>query len=557
MQHLLQELYGLGDSISNTPNRSVEPFKGQRNHKQPSQIESKPFKFKMNGWQRDIQHAFESGNPPAIIISASPAAGKTNPLMEGYANILLKHFRDGAHSSIPRILFITPRTQLAAQMAVDFQNDVILPLIIKLSGIKELTPKQQHSVLRYIKQNVIATITGKSNDRIESPQFKLKPVVAATYNKASEILKQYQNDYKYIIVDELQEYFPNPGKPIAIQPDQLNSLVKIIDTGMRGDHRLVLATGSVHYATLESFKDFLMKTYKRKVKILGSKTQTNRSKLALIPYSQMGSTIEVVKLIKSLAANSMTNNLFLLFVKKEKPLTQLSSISLIQELIKTLPVINKEWLVTAKVMKRSADEFLKNTKTNPITKNDINELLYFDISDLDKNEADASQYTNNNRVMDENNILYQSVLRGVGFIIGGMRDEPKKVIQSLFMAGKLHTLIATDAVGVGANVLAKRLFIPSFHKFEDGVFGPVNKSNLIQLLNRAGRNPGKIPNAAIYVRPQDLDYAREVLNSNPDTAPGQVDIELVLNKIKGQVYENSPTMVKLGLYIKSLFVGER
>jgi len=553
MQHILNELFGLGDNIGNVPNKRTDPFHHQRDRPTGGSIESHQVSFKMDSWQSDIQKMFESHSNDTLIISASPAAGKTKPLMNGYSNILQKEMRKGlSNKRFPRILFITPRTQLASQMAQDFLSEVVLP--ITLNMIKSDTDKDsftaddQRKVLHWIEDNMITTFAGSKVGDIRSPKFGLKPIVTATYNHASKLLKEYPREYQYIIIDELQEYLPNPGKPIVFDIDKLNDLITIVDKGMHPNHKLVLATGSVNMDVLERFQSFLEETYSKKVKIVGSNARTNRSKLTLIPFTEMRSSLQLSQLIKQLASNSMTNNLFLMFTVKEKPINQLSIVSTLQELVKILPIIHKDWMITASERTRSGTDFKSDQKRNPVTKQNLDTLGFFDLDNVVNKK-------NNDPTYNEDNLLFQCVIRGVGFIIGNQDDDQKSIVQSLFMEGKLHTMIASDAVGVGANVLARRLFIPTFHKFEDGVFGPVNASNLIQLLNRAGRNPGAIPYAAVYVAPEDIDFAKLVLSTEPGSAPGTVDIEVVLDKVKGHVADKHTKREKILNLFKEFFKG--
>jgi len=108
-----------------------------------------------------------------------------------------------------------------------------------------------------------------------------------------------------------------------------------------------------------------------------------------------------------------------------------------------------------------------------------------------------------------------------------MEDRQKAIVQKLFMGQKLYVLFATDAIGVGANVTSHNLFLPNFNKFEDGTFGKVNTSSLVQLINRAGRKgaAGGIPFANVYVRPEDLELARSVLEKDPRVAAGEISMD--------------------------------
>lgn len=48
-------------------------------------------------------------------------------------------------------------------------------------------------------------------------------------------------------------------------------------------------------------------------------------------------------------------------------------------------------------------------------------------------------------------------------------------------------------------------------------FNKMNDSNLIQLANRVGRDPSKIPYAFVYVNSLDAPHVAEALNSDPST----------------------------------------
>jgi replicative superfamily II helicase len=132
----------------------------------------------------------------------------------------------------------------------------------------------------------------------------------------------------------------------------------------------------------------------------------------------------------------------------------------------------------------------------------------------------------------ENNYLYQGVLRGVGVMIGKMDNRMKGTIQKLFRSGKIYMLLATDSLGIGANVLAQHIYIHSLEKPDEGGFAPIDRSSLIQLVNRAGRHPKKIPNAFIYCGLKDYDKIKTAINSDPSLFVGEIPFDQIKDKIK-------------------------
>jgi len=148
---------------------------------------------------------------------------------------------------------------------------------------------------------------------------------------------------------------------------------------------------------------------------------------------------------------------------------------------------------------------------------EIEYLKYFDIQSLEK-----GNYRNKSlSIPDPNNLLYQAALRGIGIMTGAMDQRHKETIQKLFKTGKLHLLFATDALGVGANVKCRHLYIPSLNKIsEGGQFGPLDPSSLVQLVNRAGRGQFKV--ATVYCSSNDYERVKTLIEEDPRIAVDQI-----------------------------------
>jgi hypothetical protein len=163
------------------------------------------------------------------------------------------------------------------------------------------------------------------------------------------------------------------------------------------------------------------------------------------------------------------------------------------------------------LMKREATDFVTHTPVKfkgseaEEKKNEIDELKHFDIDSV---EAKGSGRKD---VADENNILYQAVLRGVGFVIGPMHDRHKQIVQKLFRSGKIYLVLATDAMGVGANMKVKHLYIPSLTKPPH--FTKLDSSSLVQLINRAGRDVES--SATVYCSLEDYEDVKRLFEGDP------------------------------------------
>jgi len=505
--------------------------------------------FRPTEWQKKLSHHMMKND--AVFALAAPAAGKTSPLVRAfYLNLYLarKNNINMKSQSYPRVLYVSPRTQLANQVAInDFtlnSDNGIIRLLAREAGIDPRTiipPNRQRTLLEEAYRDYVGVVAGNGGtiSAVTSSKFVVKPFIAATYQHALKIMNTYGSYINTIIVDELQEYMPKPGKPTIIEDGKAKSLMSIMGSALSSKKGLILATGSVNVNSAKQFVKFLEDTYGRKFIFDDGIKDVNRSKLTLIPYTKMRNSSELVGLTKELISANKTNNVIITFAKKEKPVNQLSILTTAQMLQRVLPVVNKNFLSSGKRKDKTLGQFtrdeigavydeppahekeLRGTEFRNV--NDIEELMYYSTDAMmSSKDGEAVHVTKRN----PDNLLIQSVLRGFGFILGGMEDRQKAIIQKLFMDNKLKVLFATDAIGVGANVLAHNLFLPDLHKFEDGTFGPINTSSLVQLINRAGRKGGtSIPYANVYVREKDMALAQQVLSKDPGIAADEIDID--------------------------------
>jgi hypothetical protein len=141
---------------------------------------------------------------------------------------------------------------------------------------------------------------------------------------------------------------------------------------------------------------------------------------------------------------------------------------------------------------------------------DIELLKYFDIRSVEQKPF-------KNKLLpkaDPNNLLYQAALRGIGVMTGSLPQRIKETIQKLFKSGKLPIMFATDALGVGANVDVKHLYIPRLMKPPE--FLPIDDSSLVQLINRAGRKgSGKFTVAYVYCSSGDYERVKDFIEHDP------------------------------------------
>ena len=204
----------------------------------------------------------------------------------------------------------------------------------------------------------------------------------------------------------------------------------------------------------------------------------------------------------------------------------------------------------------------KNTNVSDIevNTNDIDFLKYFDLpaalanqnEELDSPDKPAPILLQPN----ENNMLYQLVIRGVCPMIGGLHQRHKNIIMKLFATGFIKFMIATDAVGVGANLRVRNIYIPDLSKFNGYRQEQINESSTMQILHRAGREGGGatgLPQAFVHVQQKDVPRIEQIINDsilNPKLENPERLVKAYHNAMMGSVAQPKKSLAEI---FKELF----
>ena len=94
------------------------------------------------------------------------------------------------------------------------------------------------------------------------------------------------------------------------------------------------------------------------------------------------------------------------------------------------------------------------------------------------------------------------------------------------------------SLGIGANVVAKHLYIPDLNKVDEGGFGPLDTSSLIQLVNRAGRDAIGVPYANVYCQLRDFKRTEDMFNADPSVATEELPFEEIRKKLNANQYNH-------------------
>jgi len=440
-------------------------------------------------------------------------------------------------------------------------------------------------------------IGGINSQAILSSEYYFKPIVITTpiitavnsinpisrvksamdgylydYTQIATLIKKYGKYFSIICIDEFQQYMPLPGKDVTygkFTPDSEKHFDMILDIVKYaqdpGKCGIAFLTGTVNKNTAELLCKSLNSEFNRNFQTHiysgtiarndgnNPDTAMNRSKVVVTPFEKMSTPEERIKLVAEIVKNKQSRSIMVIFSVKRTTTTGI--FNLMSQVVRILPARDpKSFFDTGEdtKIKNVADlEYLYGDKKNYISSkydkyqyptglvqkekfevNDMEYLKYFNIDAAEQSgRGDSAPLLHQ---PDDRNLLYQGVLRGVGVMIGGMDDRMKSIIVRLFRSEKIYLLLATDSLGIGANVLCKHLYLPNLEKPDANGFAAIDDSSLIQLVNRAGRDNKIIPTAFIYCRMKDYPRIDKAVRSKPELFVSKLDSDELDDRIKNK-----------------------
>ena len=423
--------------------------------------------FQLNARQEEIRQYFIQSKD--AFVSYPPSAGKTAPIEVGLTELFANKLNN-VNSNAPHILYVVPRKQLAAQVADDFRKKVFYK---QLERYYKNNPNISRNVINEQAYLSVAERTGGQKDKININFYDgYVPMVVATYESAKELISGGMFSYKltHIIVDEVQELVPHPGEGINKGlEDRYASLVAILSNASKKTG-IMLMTGSINQMSIRYLSDYFNSTYNRRFQLIprfdpalapqpyGTARDENyegqllnRSNISLQPMKALSgyptSAIPTrLNLIKDIVVNRQFESVMIVFSKQR---TGQGIFRMLEDLIKMLPpyprsLNDKQYFYeeetehVKQVIKNNGQGIRLDDSRN------IEYLKYFDMRAVLSGDKEASTGI----VKDENNILYQSVIRGIAPLIGPMNQLHKKIVQYYFTDNKkIHMILGTDALG--------------------------------------------------------------------------------------------------------------
>ncbi|MDX1699599.1 MAG: DEAD/DEAH box helicase [Melioribacteraceae bacterium] len=351
--------------------------------------------------------------------------------------------------------------------------------------INDIDQEMQHHISLGIKniitnmragdQSLICLRTGLNN--MGDPA--VAPVSIAIYESAQKIVNKMPN-LALLVTDE-----SHLAQEREIQDDSRRaniafSLYNILSAlkNRNRETRICFLSGTENPDSAQNLANYVEKCFNRQVQVISS-SAGNASNISIIPDDSITQDRVLLNIILK---PKQSNNLIVLFSKRK--IDRLVEIALGKSGRTTSTQIDKgqqqKHQFGGGVIGRGYSGFTRKPGNHP----QLNQ---------DSMVKNISRVPGASKIFDP--VLREAVNAGFGYIYRvpeNDRDKVEKgkdmiIVANLFKTGKIKTLLATDAVGIGVNIDVRNLFIPYIEKMQGGRFQPMKDTELSQLLNRAGR----------------------------------------------------------------------
>lgn len=510
------------------------------------------------------------------FVNIAPAAGKTTPVINGWKGLVKRatFVRD-----IPRILWVCPTAQLATQVYHTDMKPTILSLlerwnddILQSALFFTLPPRLQESLTArgaygptdtnandyYMTNENMRDIRDwidnwavvlRATGQVQGNRALTESLFAAvcTYEYAPDLFRDINP--QIVVIDEIQEYTqPTSYSNQESITSKANALHKLLK---RNPRCIMLMTGSMHSEIAQQICDQLNDDYRRTFSLFDpqSNSTRNRAEIEVIPDALIEKHSQLAEIIKDCVRNKSTGNAAIVFsVRNEDvPLDDRSLRGIrpiTQKLINELPrrsigeackVHHKQHTTQgnsptlAQYAKKYQDhlndpEWLQRELRAMLTPPEISPRYNPRTMAPDEYRFQLRQTGN----AQYDYLLAEAILRGFGFIIGSgsvskniQGFDPERharsilLTQKLFENGNIYFLLGTNAIGVGATLTIKNMYLPSLQGFFGGKMQSLDDSSLVQVINRLGRKTGITAN--LHCSPADYDKIVRFMFEHPQS----------------------------------------
>jgi hypothetical protein len=303
----------------------------------------------MDDWQIELTKMILTSRQD-ILVNVMPAAGKTAPLINGWAcSFTCRHNK----KKLDKILWICPTVQLSNQVyhqdlkpklfeilrEEDYKD--ILNIIPEFSqrpnmfnNNYNITPDDFNFIQNQI-NNYTALRTGSGqNGTVTNKSW----FVVCTYEFAPDIIKTQQPDI--VVIDELQQYIPIDLPNQNTDTSNTKAFIKTLDD-IPQNTCLILLTGSMNKNSSQFIIDKLRSVFDRNIRpLFYTPHARNRAHISLFPHDKLDTQEEIIQNIVKNVNNRDIGNAYIMFsVQSEKSNVENKKaiIPIANKLIKELP----------------------------------------------------------------------------------------------------------------------------------------------------------------------------------------------------------------------------
>ncbi len=350
---------------------------------------------------------------------------------------------------------------------------------------------------------------------------RIAPVTIAIYESAAKLAPDLiRNNLSLVIVDEA-----HLAQEREIQDDKRRaqialSLYNILNHLRRSnDIPICFLSGTENPGSARNLTQYIETCLGRSITVIES-TATNESNISIVPDDSIAQERELINII---LRPRQGNNLIVLFSKNridrltEIALKKMGGTSAFQI---DRGQMQKEKASGGGVIGRKLSGYTMTPGSFRLDKQQRQEMA-----------REASKVPGASQIFDP--VLRQAVNAGFGYIYrvddrDRYQQEKRRdaiIVADLFKSGKIKTLLATDAVGIGVNIDVRKLYIPSVDKPQGRTFKPIQPTELAQLLHRAGRGAFKF--STVVTPEKNVPAVSEALSLNPSGFNQTINIEYI------------------------------
>lgn len=355
----------------------------------------------------------------------------------------------------------------------------------------------------FVKNNLVYAKTGAGTVGRANP--KTAPVIITIYESIQSIFSAIKNDIGLAVIDEAHLTQQLADEIDHRTPEIVNKLywfIKKLPKNRGNTNQLAFLSGTINPDAAKNLSEYLGTCYNRPLEILNDAPVGNPATIKVIPADW---TNDETTLVKEIVNPRMSNTLIIIFSKNK-----------IDQLIDN--ALSKAGYATAKQV---SGGIYQRPNLVAFNREEVKKDLNFQISPGAEEISDEK--------------LSRAVSAGFGWIyrpsdeLSGKEAKERQadngIVANLFKTGKIKTLLATDAVGIGVNIDVQRMIIPSIEKFSGKEMKELPVSQLAQLLNRTGRQTFKI--GIVYTAEENVGKVVHALSIGPERFETRVTLPMM------------------------------